>query len=681
MVCLKSGAVRKKKSVVWVCGVVKSKKLWLATSPLPPAVLQATAVVAPGVSEPVPVLESTEVATPSRPVVADNNVLANPTIADEAPVTAPVTIATVPSAPPVAPTSFKVGDKGPGGGTVFYVASSSFTSAAPCGTTCKYLEVAPNTWSGDTADPQKTWAVSGHQSSDLTSIANDSLNDFKNPSGIGLGYQNSQAIIINNDNIAMAAGAARAYDGGSQSDWYLPTMAELNLLCQWARNVVQDVTTECKGGILNTGTGINGGFSGLYWSSSEVGEETAGFQDFNPGNQGYSGKMNRYRVRPVRAFSPTTPSAPVTIATIPSTPAVGAALTPVFETPEATADGFTVQISNYDSSYTWAGTATASGKVSINNTGLVTVTGVADGTSSTATITNIKRNTVGGTNTVMATSLLVMSMVTVDNAGNAADTKTGSVYGAVSYSYQIGAYDVTGSQYTAFLNAVASTDTYGLYNKGAQISRSGTHGTYTYAIENGTGQRPITHVSWFDCARFANWMSNGQPRGGQTSTTTENGAYNVNGATTGNAVQKNATNPNTGSAPRFRIPTENEWYKAAYYSPNYGGTDVGGYYTYAMQSDNEPGTIIGSGANQANYKDAIGSTTDVGAFSGSGSFYGTFDQSGNVYQWTDGDGQYFSSRLLRGGYYVDSSYNVSSSSRVNHPLSDELSLSGFRLAS
>ena len=317
--CMKPGVVRKKKSVVWVCGVVKSKKLWFATSPLPPAVLQASVVMAPGVVEPAPILESTEVATPSRPVVADNNVLANPTIADEPPVTTPVTIQTIPSAPVTIATvpetttpaisltcaeggSCKVGDTGPGGGTVFYIASSSFTSAAPCGATCKYLEVAPNTWSGDTADPQKTWAVSGHGSSDVTSIANEGLNDFKNPSGIGLGYQNSQAIIINNDNTAMAAGAARAYAGGLQSDWYLPTMAELNLLCQWARNVVQDVTTACKGGELNTGTGANGGFSGLYWSSSEFSAEAAGFQYFNPGDQGYSGKMNWYMVRPVRAF-------------------------------------------------------------------------------------------------------------------------------------------------------------------------------------------------------------------------------------------------------------------------------------------------------------------------------------------------------------------------------------------
>lgn len=88
VVCAKPGAVRKKKSVVWVCGVAKSKKLWRATAPLPPAVLQAAvAVTLPGATESIPVLESTDVATPSRPVVADNNVLANPTIPDERPVT------------------------------------------------------------------------------------------------------------------------------------------------------------------------------------------------------------------------------------------------------------------------------------------------------------------------------------------------------------------------------------------------------------------------------------------------------------------------------------------------------------------------------------------------------------------------------------------------------------------
>jgi formylglycine-generating enzyme required for sulfatase activity len=282
-----------------------------------------------------------------------------------------------------------------------------------------------------------------------------------------------------------------------------------------------------------------------------------------------------------------------------------------------------------------------------------------------------------------------MSMVTVGNVGNAADTKTGSLYGAVSYSYQIGAYDVTGSQYTAFLNAVGSTDTYALYNANmgtdtsvAQISRSGTAGTYTYAVMNSTGSRPISYVSWFDSARFSNWMSNGQPRGAQNDTTTENGAYYVNGATSGNAVAANATNPNTSLAPTFRIPLENEWYKAAYYSPNYGGSGVGGYYAYATQSSTDPGTTIGSGANQANYNQAIGHATDVGSFSGSGSFYGTFDQSGNVFQWNDLDGAAGSSRGLRGGMRDDYSYFVSSSYRdIGYDPSFENYGFGFRLAS
>jgi len=319
----------------------------------------------------------------------------------------------------------------------------------------------------------------------------------------------------------------------------------------------------------------------------------------------------------------------------------------------------------------------------------LTVTGLSNGTAYVIKV--IAKNAVGisppSANSAPVTpALLAMSMVTVGNVGNTADTTS---YGAVSYSYQIGAYDVTGSQYTAFLNAVGSTDTYGLYNASmgtdthvAQISRSGTAGTYTYAVMNGTGSRPITYVSWWDGVEFANWMSNGQPSGAQTSTTTENGAYNVNGATSGNAVAANATNPNTGLAPTFRMPLENEWYKAAYYSPNYGGTGVGGYYAYATQSNSAPGTTIGSTANQANYNNAIGHITDVGSFSGSGSFYGTFDQSGNVYQWNDLNGAAGSFRGFRGGGWGSYSDYVSSSYRVSDVLSGEYYYGvGFRLAS
>jgi hypothetical protein len=122
--------------------------------------------------------------------------------------------------------------------------------------------------------------------------------------GIGLGYKNSLAIVAQGNNLTTAAGAARAYSGGSQSDWYLPTTAELNLLCQWARNVAQSVTTVCTGGTLNTGTGASGGFLPVYyWSSSEGGNVTAWVQTFNIGSQNLDVKnASTSSVRPVRAF-------------------------------------------------------------------------------------------------------------------------------------------------------------------------------------------------------------------------------------------------------------------------------------------------------------------------------------------------------------------------------------------
>jgi sulfatase modifying factor 1 len=311
---------------------------------------------------------------------------------------------------------------------------------------------------------------------------------------------------------------------------------------------------------------------------------------------------------------------------------------------------------------------------------------------------------VGMASLVASAAPISYTLVPVGNAGNANDPATGGIYGGVAYDYQIGKYHVTIGQYTAFLNAVAKTDTYSLYNKlymaddlaVAGISRSGVSGAYNYSIigpsgatpagASSPGNRPIAYVSWFDAARFANWMSNGQPTGAQNSTTTENGAYALSGTTT--APARNVTNPNTSAPPTFYIPTENEWYKAAYYSPVLSGS--GGYYTYATQSNAVPGNIIGSGANQANYApvgvpSVTGSwsltqnyLTDVGAFTNSASFYGTFDQNGNTYQWNDLDATAGSSRGQRGGFYTDYELALSSSARRSFAPSSESS--GFRLA-
>jgi formylglycine-generating enzyme len=101
---------------------------------------------------------------------------------------------------------------------------------------------------------------------------------------------------------------------------------------------------------------------------------------------------------------------------------------------------------------------------------------------------------------------VTLDMVTAGDPGNANDT-IGAGYGAVNYEYQIGKYAVTIGQYTAFLNAVAATDTYSLYNTNiafdlnvAGISQTGSSGSYTYSVIDDGGSScncPITYVSWF----------------------------------------------------------------------------------------------------------------------------------------------------------------------------------------
>jgi sulfatase modifying factor 1 len=278
-------------------------------------------------------------------------------------------------------------------------------------------------------------------------------------------------------------------------------------------------------------------------------------------------------------------------------------------------------------------------------------------------------------------ALLEIETVTVGDAGNAADTTT---YGAVADVFALGKYEVTIGQYATFLNAVAATDTYSLYNPGmatdqniAGITRTGSSGSYSYSV-SGSDTRPITHVSWFDAARFANWMNNGATNGAST----ETGAYTLNGATSGVGFTKNA-------GATWWIPSEDEWYKAAYYKG--GGTNAG-YWDYPTQSDSAPGNVVGGAANQANYNNGVYSVTqsstysgtlnyltDGGAFSASDSAYATFDQGGNVIEWNDAVTG--SNRVIRGGSWNFDASLLPSSHRNSVAPTVEDGYLGFRLAS
>ncbi len=280
--------------------------------------------------------------------------------------------------------------------------------------------------------------------------------------------------------------------------------------------------------------------------------------------------------------------------------------------------------------------------------------------------------------------------VPVGNPGNAGDSRYGG-YGSVAYTYNIGKYEVTAGQYAEFLNAVAKTDTYGLYNElmdydsnpswvGCNIKRSGSPGSYTYSVPPDWANRPVNYVSWGDAARFANWLHNGQPTGAQGPGTTETGAYTLNGAVTDVALA--AVTRNAGW--EWAIPTEDEWYKAAYHK-NDGVT--GNYWEYPTGSNTPPSNQLidpDPGNNATFYENGptIGGPyyrTEVGAHENSESPYGTFDQGGNVMEWNE-PVLYNWQRLLRGGSYGHNGASfLHASERDSLPPTLEFANVGFRV--
>ena len=282
---------------------------------------------------------------------------------------------------------------------------------------------------------------------------------------------------------------------------------------------------------------------------------------------------------------------------------------------------------------------------------------------------------------------VTIDYVPVGDAGNVDDTH-GDGYGGVANPYNIGTYEVTNSQYIEFLNAVATVgDPNGLYNTsmagsygGIGRTGSGTASTpWEYSVKGDDTNwldRPVNYVSWYDTLRFSNWLHNGQLAGDPN--TTEDGAYDM--ALGSSVVRKPGA--------RVFLPSEDEWYKAAYYK---GGGDNAGYWDYPTQSDtaptaeSPPGTDMSNGSANywdGDYVDPTYYTTEVGAYDArpSDSAYGTFDQGGNLWEWNEtviaG-----SSRGLRGGFWHLGSVYLHASGRISGDPTSEGRNIGFRVAS
>jgi hypothetical protein len=210
-----------------------------------------------------------------------------------------------------------VGDRGPGGGYVFYVSASHFTSpGSTCNTTCKYLEVAPSDWKNNTIadDPPLVLEYDGDAARrKVAQNFGGSTEGFNSEEQvnwrIGQGFYNTSFFT------GPAAAAVLAYAGNSTAgQWFIPSMNELNELCKyvWGQTTGDPKvactftqTTNFKS-TSNVGYTNRGGFKrDFYWSSCQhyITTSYSWFQSFDISTQQVADyKWLQLRIRPIRAF-------------------------------------------------------------------------------------------------------------------------------------------------------------------------------------------------------------------------------------------------------------------------------------------------------------------------------------------------------------------------------------------
>ena len=239
-----------------------------------------------------------------------------------------------------------------------------------------------------------------------------------------------------------------------------------------------------------------------------------------------------------------------------------------------------------------------------------------------------------------------MDFVTIADPGNAGDVQSQGTFGAVEYVYNIGKYEVTENQWDV-VSGIAND----LLNNPGRWS----------------DDQPVAEISWHEAAMFTNWLTSGD---------VTQGAYAIDGSGVVTGIDRASAQSSYGTV--YFLPTENEWYKAAYYD---GGTST--YYGFPTGSDATPDGIDFNGDTEfdAVFYDGYnqGHPNNVDN-AGVLSAYGTMGQGGNVWEWNETAADWWS-RRIRGGFWRDGSGLLHASFCGNwDPTSENYNI-GFRVAS
>lgn len=258
-----------------------------------------------------------------------------------------------------------------------------------------------------------------------------------------------------------------------------------------------------------------------------------------------------------------------------------------------------------------------------------------------------------------------IDFVTVGAAGNADDT-TGK--GAVAYDFRIGMFEVSQGMVTKANNA----------------------GSLGITQTSSGANQPATNVSWNEAARFVNWLntSNGYNRAYKFALEPGDAGYNPNANLElwmGSDAGYNALNPFRNSDAFYFLPSEDEWYKAAFYN----GSGMS-YFDYTTSSDTVPDGIDFNGDTnfEAVFNDGFAQPTpnDIFNAGSAASPWGTFGQGGNVYERVetakdrvnDTPGE---QRLYWGGYWTQPVITLGTGGFGGNTVDDSDSNVGFRVAS
>jgi hypothetical protein len=358
-----------------------------------------------------------------------------------------------------------VGNTGPGGGTVFYVASGTFTSTgSDCNTSCKYLETTATNeqavWSTAATACYNSGSTSSNNNCETNSVypgtSAEQAASRTASNAIGMGMANTNQIYSRLTTVggsatsSYAAGIAWAYSNNGKTDWYMPSKDELHAMCKWARNQHNtNTSTTCNGtGVDNTGPGASD-FLSYHFSSSEFSSYQA-TQMLPEGSSFNFAKLYSYRFRPVRAFGA---SSAIAVTTQPVGSTSGAALATQPEVRIVDAAGNTVTHSNASVS------VTASGGTLGGTTTVAAVNGVA-------TFTNLTHTT-AGTYTLTFTSTSPATLTSVTSSSFTTATNT-CISGGTCV---IGMVGPGGG--VVFITPSTSGNTTGMYFEAARVTWNG----------------------------------------------------------------------------------------------------------------------------------------------------------------------------------------------------------------